>query len=295
VHLPQQPYVRESRRIVGLYGLSGNDLEFRDERAKLFPTSVAMGDYGMDLDHGDTAHSIEPDLDSGDLARHSGPFMVPFESFIPEKVDGFIAAEKNISQSRRANGSTRMQPITMLTGQAAGAIAALAIKQGVQPRQLNPLQVQSELLDAGSTLVPRWHVDVPFRSPLWKATQLLSLYQIMDRPGRLTNDRQPLGVANPWGVNEPLRAVELEDAVARISRLKGGNYTPGKNSDGRVSLAALRQLLSSADPRWSKCVENLKPANEAEITAGEFALVAASCLIADVNQVPTPNQPVRHP
>lgn len=281
VHLPQQPYVRESRRIVGLYGLSGNDLELRDEKAKLFPTSVAMGDYGMDLDHGDTAHSIEPDLDSGELARHSGPFMVPFESFIPEKVDGFIAAEKNISQSRRANGSTRMQPSTMLTGQAAGAIAALAIKQGVQPRGLNPLQAQSALLDAGSTLVPRWHSDVPFRSPTWKATQLLSLYQIMDRPGQLTNDRRPLGVANPWGVNEPLRAAELESALARLSHLSGGSSKPDKIPEGRVSLTALRHLLESVNPRWSKFAANFKPANEAEITAGEFAFIAAQCLLED--------------
>jgi len=279
VHLPQQPYVRESRRIVGLYGLSGNNLEFRDEKAKLFPTSVAMGDYGMDLDHGDTAHSIEPDLDSGELARHSGPFMVPFESFIPEKVDGFIAAEKNISQSRRANGSTRMQPSTMLTGQAAGAIAALAIKQGVQPRGLNPLQVQSALLDAGSTLVPRWHSDIPFRSPTWKATQLLSLYQIMDRPGQLTNDRRPLGVANPWGVSEPLRPAELESALARLSRLNGGNLKADKIPEGKVSLVALRQLLESVNARWSKFTENVQPANASEITAGEFALVAAQCLL----------------
>jgi hypothetical protein len=279
VHLPQQPYVRESRRIVGLYGLSGNDLEYRDDEAKLFPTSVAMGDYGMDLDHGDTAHSIEPDLDSGELARNSGPFMVPFESFIPEKIDGFIAAEKNISQSRRASGSTRMQPITVLTGQAAGAIAALSVKQGVQPRQLNPVQVQSALLDTGSTLVPRWHVDVPFRSPIWKATQLLSLYQVMDRKGALSHDRRTLGIDNPWGVNEPLRPAELESALARLCHLSGNNLTPGKVSDAKVSLSVLRQALESLNPRWAGLAEDFRPANEKEITAGEFALVAAKCLI----------------
>lgn len=295
LRLPQQPYVRESRRIVGLYGLSGNDLEFRDERAKLFPTSIAMGDYGMDLDHGDTAHSIEPDLDSGELARHSGPFMVPFESFIPEKVDGFIAAEKNLSQSRRANGSTRMQPITMLTGQAAGAIAALAVKQGVQPRHLNPVQVQSALLDAGSTLVPRWHADVAFRSPIWKATQLLSLYQVMDRPGQLTNDRRPLGVANAWGVNEPLRAADLERALARLAQLNGGTYTPANIPADAVSFSALRQALETVNPGWSDLVKSTKPLKETEITAGEFALLAADCLIELSHRRPLALTPTQSP
>jgi hypothetical protein len=205
--------------------------------------------------------------------------MVPFESFIPEKIDGFIAAEKNISQSRRASGSTRMQPITVLTGQAAGAIAALSVKQGVQPRQLNPVQVQSALLDTGSTLVPRWHVDVPFRSPIWKATQLLSLYQVMDRKGALSHDRRTLGVDNPWGVNEPLRPAELESALARLCHLSGNNLTPGKVSDAKVSLSVLRQALESLNPRWARLAEDFKPANEKEITAGEFALVAAKCLI----------------
>ena len=56
----------------------------------------------------------------------TGPFQVPFEVFIPEKVDGLVLAEKNISQSRLVSGATRLQPITMLTGQAAGAIRARA-------------------------------------------------------------------------------------------------------------------------------------------------------------------------
>ena len=70
--------------------------------------SVAMGDYFMDLEHGRTAQAIEPDLDAGEAPKGGGPFQVPFEAFIPEKLDGFLPAEKNISQSRLANGATRL-------------------------------------------------------------------------------------------------------------------------------------------------------------------------------------------
>lgn len=48
IRMPQWPYVRESRRGIGVYTLRASDLE-RFEKAKLFPTSVAMGDYFMDL------------------------------------------------------------------------------------------------------------------------------------------------------------------------------------------------------------------------------------------------------
>jgi hypothetical protein len=85
----------------------------------------------LDLDH-------EEDIPHKFGERGVGPFAIPFECFIPEKIDGFLPAEKNISQSRMVNGATRLQPHTMLMGQAAGAIAALAIEKGIQPRALDP-------------------------------------------------------------------------------------------------------------------------------------------------------------
>ena len=42
------PYVRESRRIIGVKTMVADDLT-RYDKAKLFPTAVAMGDYFMDL------------------------------------------------------------------------------------------------------------------------------------------------------------------------------------------------------------------------------------------------------
>src|SRR6185436_9390618 len=143
--------------------------------------------------------------DAGEVPKGGGPFQVPFEVFIPEKIDGLLPAEKNLSQSRLANGATRLQPVTMLTGQAAGAIAALAVKQGVQPRALRPLQVQQALLESGCTLIQRWYADVPWGTAIWRATQALSLYEIMDRPGEIDRDNAvPLGSRAKWGVDEVL-------------------------------------------------------------------------------------------
>lgn len=87
------------------------------------------------------------------------------------KVDGLLAAEKNISQSRMANGSTRLQPITMLTGQAAGALAAIAVSENLQPRQVNPATVQRALLDFDSGLAKQELHDLPRNTLPWRAAE----------------------------------------------------------------------------------------------------------------------------
>ncbi len=64
---------------------------------------------------------------------------------------------RKTSLSRASSTGQRvLQPITMLNGQAAGTIAALAVKEGVQPRQVNPIAVQVAQLASGSNLIQRW-------------------------------------------------------------------------------------------------------------------------------------------
>ena len=258
VHLPQQPYVRECRRIIGVQTLTAHDLG-RFEHARHVRSAVAMGDYFMDLDHGRTAHAIEPDLDAGELPTGGGPFQVPLEVFIPERIDGFIPAEKNISQSRLANGATRLQPITMLTGQAAGTLAALSVNQGVQPRALKPIQVQQSLLESGCTLIQRWYADVPWGTEIWRATQLLALYEIMDRPGDIDRDDSiPLAANARWGVDAEVGEEERSRVMTRLKSL-----TTPSDDHGGGEHAANHDVLPE---------ENLR--------AGDFAIAVARLLIA---------------
>ena len=242
VHLPQWPYVRESRRGIGIYTLRAADLA-RYQDAKLFPTSVAMGDYFMDLHH--TGDALETDLDGPNYPKGGGPFQVPFEAFVPEAIDGLMFAEKNISQSRLVSGATRLQPVTMLTGQAVGAIAALAVRHHIEPRQVNPIEVQAALLAAGSTLIQRWYADVPWGTPIWRATQLLSLYGVMDRPGPITpRNGAPLRGKYRWGVAEPLSPADYSAAMMRLAELIGGRPVSlaGKQHGTRFEFA-----LAAAD------------------------------------------------
>lgn len=179
---PVKPYVREARRGIGIMTLTARDIKREGYPAiavRRFPSSLAVGDYPVDL-HGCTAAA---DLDCGETAEDippwgGGVFQVPFEVFVPELVDGLVLAEKNISVSRLVNGATRLQPITMMTGQAAGALAAVAVRRGVQPRLIKPVEVQWELLASGCVLSVYNPVDVPVSHPYWKQIQLALLYGI---------------------------------------------------------------------------------------------------------------------
>ena len=185
VNFPLRPYVRESRRLIGIYTLVGGDVRreaawpnparFTDiTPTSVFSDAIAVGDYTVYLHDCKAEADFEPDLDhAADMPnefRH-GPFQVPLEVLIPEKVDGLLAAEKNISESRIANSATRMQPITMLTGQAAGALAAIAVAQKVPPRQVDPGMVQRAVLDFNSALAKQELSDLPRNVEEWRAAE----------------------------------------------------------------------------------------------------------------------------
>ena len=105
------------------------------------------------------------------------------------------------------------------------------------------------LLESGSTLMQRWYSDVPWGTRIWRATQLLSLYQMMDRPGPFVKDKSPLGSKSKWGVDQPLSKDELKSAIAK-----------------------LKELNPKATPLPAKLADSSK------MTAGEFALSAQALI-----------------
>lgn len=182
-HFSIMPYTRESRRIVGLHTLCASEIERSKGKPVQFPHTVALGDYAVDLHGSMSPPYLELDLDHESDIPHGkfgdrgiGPFAIPFESFIPETMDGFLPAEKNFSQSRMANGATRLQPHTLNMGQAVGVIAALAAREGVQPRNVDPTKVQRILLEAGATLTIE-PVNARWGTEAWRSLQMESLHK----------------------------------------------------------------------------------------------------------------------
>jgi hypothetical protein len=86
-----------------------------------------------------------------------------------------------------ANGATRLQPLILNIGQAAGAAAALAVQRGIPPAELDPRAVQECLIHdhrAPAAVVPLW--DTPHYAADWAARQL----QLLDNPQLLQANGQ---------------------------------------------------------------------------------------------------------
>jgi hypothetical protein len=164
--LPFIPYHRESRRIDGHAFLTVNHLAAPfEQREAYYRTGVAVGDYPIDHHHEKNPEA--PKIEFIEIKVPS--YNVPLGVMIPQKVEGLIVAEKSISVSNIVNGATRLQPVVMGIGQAAGALAALAAREGKSPEAVPVREVQQALLDAGAYLMP--YRDVKLDHPLFQPIQ----------------------------------------------------------------------------------------------------------------------------
>lgn len=153
--LPLIPYHRESRRIHGRARFTVNDV-FDPYRNNLYRTSVAVGDYPVDHHHRRyPCPDSLPDLHFYPVPSFSVPagVLVPGENPLQwdEDYSPLLVAEKSVSVSNIVNGATRLQPVVMGLGQAAGAMAALSAAAG---REATVRELQEELLDASCYLMP---------------------------------------------------------------------------------------------------------------------------------------------
>ena len=74
---------------------------------------------------------------------------IPYGALVPEKLDGLLACGRHVSCDKNSHGFMREIPQCWITGQAAGAAAALAVAQGVQPRGVDVGALQQALLGQG--------------------------------------------------------------------------------------------------------------------------------------------------
>ena len=178
--LPFFPYHRESRRIRGeaFFTMDAAAAPYGYEKP-YYRTGIAVGDYSVDHHH--FRHPQWRSLP--DLHFYPIPsFNVPMGVLLPEDSDDLIVAEKSVSVSNLINGATRLQPVVMQLGQAAGVIAALAAEKDVPVKAVTVREVQAVLLDAGGYIMP--YLDLPKSHPHFKAVQRIGATGILRGEGR---------------------------------------------------------------------------------------------------------------
>lgn len=192
------PYHRESRRMHGMVRMLVQHISKPfDTPQPLYTTGIAVGDYPVDHHH--KKNSAAPQH----LEFFPVPsFNIPLGALIPEAVSNFIVAEKSISVSNIVNGTTRLQPCVMQIGQAAGLLAALSIKNKVDPKNISVRQVQQALLEANGYIMP--YKDVTQKDRYFKAIQKIGA------TGLLRGVGVPTGWANATYFN-PNEKVKLDE------------------------------------------------------------------------------------
>jgi hypothetical protein len=176
-HLPLIPYHRESRRVKGLVRFDVKHIAKPFESSTpLYRTGIAVGDYPIDHHHKKNPKAPQH-LDFYPVPS----FNIPLGSLIPENVSGLIIAEKSISVSNVVNGTTRLQAIALLIGQAAGTLAAQSVQQNLDAQDIPVRLVQSGLLKSKAYIMP--YFDVPVNHPNFIAAQKIGATGILKGEG----------------------------------------------------------------------------------------------------------------
>jgi hypothetical protein len=123
---PYNIYVRESRRMIGEYIMTENEIFGR----KNVPHPIGMGSYTMDSHN--VQRYVTPEgfvQNEGDLGvTPESPYQIDLGSILPKREQcSNLIVPVCVSCSHIAFGSIRMEPVFMILGQDAGTLAAMAV------------------------------------------------------------------------------------------------------------------------------------------------------------------------
>jgi len=132
--------VRETRHMDGEYVLTVEDLL----AGRRFKDTIAVADYHVDI------HT--PDNEGYGPLRQPPTYSIPYRSLLPKYLDNVLVAGRCISATHEAEASTRVIPIGMAVGEAAGTAAALSVRQNTKPKSLSVRHLQETLVQQGAEL-----------------------------------------------------------------------------------------------------------------------------------------------
>ena len=145
---------RESRRIVGDYVLTGDDV--REGRRQ--DDVVVLGAWRLDRHPATQAgyHEIP----------WTPPYDIPYRTLLPRTIENLLVAGRCHSATSEALASSRVTATAMGMGQAAGVAAALVVATDGAPRSVDVKSLQDQLVGQGAILEAP-ESDVVVGNPKW--------------------------------------------------------------------------------------------------------------------------------
>jgi hypothetical protein len=141
VDLPPQLGIRETRRVVGGYMLSGEDVL----GCASFPDSIGVNGWPMESHvAGDVIFKFPP------IPESRGFNELPYRMLIPERVDNLLMAGRCASMTHDGQSAARVSGACFAMGEAAGSAAALALSGNTIPRDIAVEKLQQALKAQGA-------------------------------------------------------------------------------------------------------------------------------------------------
>ncbi|MEF3311353.1 FAD-dependent oxidoreductase [Paenibacillus sp. GYB004] len=138
--------IRETRRIIGDYVLTGEDVG----QGRKFADGVAKGCHHIDI-HQEGSKQVRIPIANG------GSYDIPFRSLLPQKLSNVLVAGRCLSADRQAQGTARVMGGCLAMGQAAGTAAALFGSERISNmRHLDVGGLRERLKQQGAVLEGTW-------------------------------------------------------------------------------------------------------------------------------------------
>lgn len=237
--LALQAYWRESRRLIGCSTVLEQDLLPGSPNQNQRRQSIAVGNYPNDHHYPGSDWPLAPKSQPWGGRWSGTPFCIPFGALHGPQALNLLMADKGIAVSHMANGATRLGPLVLNVGQAAGLAAALCQQKSLLPSELPVAELQAALL--GDPLAPSGPaplIDLPWHDPRWLQAQ------------------------QRW----------LRDGPSEAHPLAGGNPAEAPPEPGEVEV--VMELSIEAADRWWGCsagqrwpLVSLEPAVQQQIAS----------------------------
>jgi hypothetical protein len=141
VDLPPQLGIRETRRVVGGYMLSGEDVL----ACASFDDSIGVNGWPMESHvAGDVVFKFPP------IPESRGFNELPYRMLVPERLDNLLVAGRCASMTHDGQSAARVSGACFAMGEAAGSAAALALSGNTIPRDIATEKLQQRLKEQGA-------------------------------------------------------------------------------------------------------------------------------------------------
>jgi hypothetical protein len=141
VDLPPQLGIRETRRVVGGYMLSGEDVL----GCASFDDSIGVNGWPMESHvAGDVVFKFPP------IPESRGFNELPYRMLVPQRLDNLLVAGRCASMTHDGQSAARVSGACFAMGEAAGSAAALALSGNTIPRDIAAEKLQQQLKDNGA-------------------------------------------------------------------------------------------------------------------------------------------------